>query len=291
MELTGIITGLLLGAGGLTALTGLAAHTWASHCNHLLRTVLQRAAALAQWPWPPARIQRVSSERHQAGIFAVMLTLGLAMVATAAAGLGVLVDAVTEADGIAAVDHPIARFVTTHRAQPLTSLMRAVSAAGGPMGMTVLAVAAGAVLTIAWRSWVPAVVMATADAGAIGLTLVLKAVLGLARPPLAQAVTPAGGYGFPSAHAAVATAVCGAAVWLVSTRMRSWRGRVAAWAAAAMLATLIGISRVYLGVHWTTDVIGGGACGVLWLTVIIICWAASRFSARQRHTGGVPRRC
>jgi membrane-associated phospholipid phosphatase len=67
--------------------------------------------------------------------------------------------------------------------------------------------------------------------------------------------------------------VCGAAAWLCSIRIRSWPTRVAVWAAAAMLAALVGISRVYLGVHWATDVIGGWIFGIMWLAVVAGSWA------------------
>jgi undecaprenyl-diphosphatase len=65
--------------------------------------------------------------------------------------------------------------------------------------------------------------------------------------------------------------------------MRSWRARVAIWAVASMLAALVGISRVYLGVHWATDVIGGWIFGILWLAVVVSAWAGTaRFGRPQR---------
>jgi PAP2 superfamily protein len=146
---------------------------------------------------------------------------------------------VSSSEAVQAVDHPVARFVAAHRAAALTSVMRAVSVVGGPAGMTALALAAGVLLGVMWRWWAPALVLAVTAAGIIGLTVVFKAALGRARPPLAQAVAAADGYGFPSGHAAAAAAVCGAAAWLCSLRMRLWRARVAVWA-AAMLAALFG---------------------------------------------------
>jgi undecaprenyl-diphosphatase len=44
---------------------------------------------------------------------------------------------------------------------------------------------------------------------------------------------------------------------------------VTVWAVAAIFAALVGISRVYLGVHWTSDVLGGWAFGILWLAVVL----------------------
>ncbi len=190
------------------------------------------------------------------------------------AGVAVLVDAVTDGDGIAMVDHPIANFVAGHRAQVLTSAMKVASSAGGPLGMSALAVVAGVLLSVAWRSAMPAIVLAVTGAGVAALAQVFKVALGRARPPLAQAAATAPGYSFPSGHAAAAAAILGATAWLLSMRVRSWRGRTAIWSCAAMLAALIGISRVFLGVHWTTDVIGGWVFGIAWLAVVVCCLAA-----------------
>ena len=135
------------------------------------------------------------------GALVLSLILGLAAVALAAAGVGKLVDDVTDGDGVAVLDHPVARFVAAHRAPPLTSVMEPVRSAGGPAGMAVIALAVGLLLAIAWRSWAPVLVLAVSCAGVTGLTIVFKAALGRSRPPLAQAVAAADGFGFPSGHA------------------------------------------------------------------------------------------
>lgn len=280
VELAAIIAGLLITVGGLVVLAGIGLHAWVNgHKDRLTvaawppgawagRLGLRWQARMADGAHtPPARGLASGSA------LALTLVLGLAAIALAAAGLGTLVDNVTDGDGIAVLDHPVAQFVTAHQTPALTSAMKAVSAAAGPAGMTVCALILGLLLGVAWRSWTPVLTLAATAAGAIGLTIVFKAALGRPRPPLIHAVAAADGYGFPSAHAAAAAAVCGAAAWLCSGWLRSSRARIAIWAAAAMLAALVGISRVYLGVHWATDVIGGWIFGILWLAVVVSAWA------------------
>ncbi len=105
-------------------------------------------------------------------------------------------------------------------------------------------------------------------AGNGALTLALKEAVGRSRPPLSGALAAGDGYAFPSGHAATAAAAFGVVAFLCAGPLRARAARAAVWAAAAMLTTLVGISRVYLGVHWATDVLGGWAFGLLWLAVM-----------------------
>jgi undecaprenyl-diphosphatase len=201
--------------------------------------------------------------------FGVSSALGFAVIAAAAVAAGNLVEDVTEGDGIAALDHPVADFVAAHRSGALTVVMRAASSAGGPVVLAAITMTVGVLLGITWRSWYPVLVTGVTVAGNSGLTMVLKMTVARPRPPRGGALTSAAGYAFPSGHAATAAAAFGILAYLCVGPIRSWAARVAVWAAAAMLTTLVGISRIYLGVHWTTDVLGGWAFGVLWLAIVI----------------------
>lgn len=297
MELTAIIMALLIAVGAVVILTGLVLRAWVADRPGLPRAIIRLADGLAE------RLERLTGDYRlpkagehgqPASTLVLKLVLGLAAVAIGAIATGKLVDDVTEGDGVALVDHPVARFVAAHRTAALTTVMKAVSVVGGPAGMTILALAVGLLLAVALRSWTPLVVLAVTAAGITGLTVVFKAVLGRARPPLAQAVIAADGFGFPSGHAVAAAAVCGVAAWVCSARMRSWWERIALWAVAAILVALVGISRVYLGVHWTSDVLGGWAFGILWMAVVVSAWTAyweisgPRRSASARRRPGSP---
>jgi membrane-associated phospholipid phosphatase len=240
--------------------------------------------------WLPGTCQtpiaRVRYVLRPGWLFGTSVVLGLLVIASAAAGAGILVKDVTAGDGIAALDHQVASFVAAHHSGPLTTVMRAASTAGGPMVLAAVTAVAGVLLGIICRCWGPVLVAGMTVAGSVGLTIVLKEVLGRSRPPLDEALAAADGYAFPSAHAATATAPFGVLAYLCAGRLRSWGAQVTVCAGAMTLTALVGLSRVYLGVHWMTDVIGGWTFGVLWLAVVVTGWTV--FTRDRGMTRGSP---
>lgn len=97
----------------------------------------------------------------------------------------------------------------------------------------------------------------------------IKLLTDRARPPAALATEHFGGLAFPSGHATQATAVFGMLAVVFASVASTWRTKVIVWAAAVLMALVVGVSRLYLGAHWLTDVLGGWALGATWLAVVL----------------------
>ena len=115
-----------------------------------------------------------------------------------------------------------------------------------------------------WHSWrVPVVAL-----GSIGLNALLKLTYHRPRPLLPHLV-PAHGMSFPSGHAMVAASFWGLLWWLARRHLRPGAARTAALVGLPALALAIGLSRVYLHVHYTSDVLAGFAAGLAWLLLAL----------------------
>ncbi len=183
--------------------------------------------------------------------------------------VGSAVDAINGNGDRTRLDGPMTRWVVEHRADGLTTMFRAVTILGDRPILVPLVLVAGLTLGVRRRSWEPLVFLAIAQVGSIVLYNSVKALVVRPRPAIGPVVASAPGYGFPSAHATQAAAVWGALAVVAMTSLPDRRARRAVAAVAAALVLLIGVSRLYLGVHWATDVVGGWTLGALWLAGLV----------------------
>jgi undecaprenyl-diphosphatase len=245
---------------------------WVGHHRERLLTLVQE-----QLERPPVARVRARYERQLAflarrlqpgGALGLSLTASLAALVGVGWVLGAIVQDVLVGDGSIRFDRPVLRWFALHREPWLTSAMWAVTALGSSAWLIPLVVAVGA-----WYWWRkgtrrPVTLLAAAYGGAFVLSQTVRWLTGRARPPLTLAVAHFAGHSFPSGHATDATAVYGMLALVVAASTPRWTRKVSVWAGAVSIATLIGITRLYLGAHWLTDVLGGWALGTLWLLVV-----------------------
>lgn len=203
------------------------------------------------------------------GALGLSLTVALATIVAGGWLLGVVAQDVIAGDDAARLDGPVLDWFVSHRTPWLTTLMRVITT-GGASGLLIpLALTIGIIWW--WRLGTPRALalLAGAYAGSDLLFRAIKALTNRARPPASLAVGHFSGSAFPSGHAAQATAVFGMLAALIAAATPSWRRKVTAWAAAAFITVVVGISRLYLGAHWLTDVLAGSALAATWLALLL----------------------
>jgi undecaprenyl-diphosphatase len=114
-----------------------------------------------------------------------------------------------------------------------------------------------------------AALLAITMVGAAALVTVLKLAFHRARPVPFYGASPQS-FSFPSGHALGSFCFYGALATVLSDRLSKGRARAGLWLAAAFLIAMIGLSRVYLGVHYPTDVIAGYGAALVWVAAVRI---------------------
>ncbi len=154
----------------------------------------------------------------------------------------------------------------------LEEFARDITALGSPGVLAMLVAAVAVFLALAGRLRTSLFLLLATASGALA-TALLKQGFHRPRPDLVPHATYVVSASFPSAHAMVSAVVYLTLGALIARMVPQRRLKLYVIAVAALLAGLIGISRVYLGVHWPTDVLAGWAAGAAWA---LACWVAAQ---------------
>lgn len=209
----------------------------------------------------------IRNRRARPALLELLLTRG-AVLAVIAVSVGALADQVAEGDGLTSFDRPVWQWFVDHRTGFLTGLAKTVTTVGSTLSMGVLAGIAVIVLWVRGRR-PDAVVIAVVALGAGLLVRVGKTIVGRVRPPVAERLVDETNQSFPSGHSLASMAILGVLVIVLVRLIPSPGGRIAVRTVAVLFIALIGLSRLYLGVHWSTDVLGGWLTGAGWLVLCL----------------------
>ncbi|MEG3846599.1 phosphatase PAP2 family protein [Microcoleus sp. herbarium19] len=186
---------------------------------------------------------------------------GLAVAALAMWGFATIAEEVLEKE-THALDAFILLYLRSFHTPQLDRVMLAFTSLGEPNLLLALSVSAGIILWVR-KHRSEATAIAVAGAGAIGLNILLKQLFARGRPQLWQRTVEVKFYSFPSGHAMISLVIYGWLGYLLASRFPKQRWWIYGW--TIILVAVIGLSRLYLGVHWPTDVIAGYTAGLVWL--------------------------
>src|SRR5438093_8789294 len=196
------------------------------------------------------------------------LTIGLLISVASLWLFGGVTEDVLHHDPLTAFDIAALHLLRSHATDLGDKIFSAVSVLGSPLAMAVIGVVVAAFLAIR-RHWILLSGWVAAFAGAGVLTTVLKNVIQRPRPIGADRFLHGESFSFPSGHALGSLIGYGMLAYLLVLLVDRRRQQLLIVAAAGVLIVAIGFSRLYLGVHYFSDIIGGYAAGLLWLSACI----------------------
>jgi len=243
---------------------------------------------------PPAKVLRLV--RSYIGTNTALLATGAVGVAVFTVLISASADvyeAVTNSNGVSGLDRPALELAVSLRTPEADRWITAFTNLGSTIPMIFITLTLTATMYVHWRRRSIPLLMVIAATGSLIFTSVGKTVVGRARPPLSLAVPP---YeyapSFPSGHTLNSTVIALMLAYLAWWLSEKLWVRVLCPALGVLWAIAIGLSRVYLGLHWITDVMFAWFFGLAWLALLItVHRMLLRLDRRDRQiaeVGGVP---
>lgn len=212
------------------------------------------------------------------GYLGLHLTIGLALILTALFLFADLAEEIWSGDEIALFDQALAGALREHATPTALRVFSAITRLGNVSVLAALGIAVGLLLVVLRRKFLLAGWMTALMGGGL-LNVALKALFRRARPVLPSPFVTESGWSFPSGHAMGALIAYGMLAYVLVILFNG-RGRRWIVLTAALLVLLIGASRMYLGVHYFSDVIAGYVAGMAWLAT---CIAGAEIARRHRR--------
>jgi membrane-associated phospholipid phosphatase len=221
----------------------------------------------------------MKNQSYRSGFLGLHLVAGVIVFAAMTFTLGAISEDIRYREPLTVADAQLSTWLHTHQTPLLTSAMFVVTSLGSSLIASCIAVVFGLYLIRRRRFYWLAAFLSSVYGGML-LNRILKYVFQRPRPHFDDPLLSLSSYSFPSGHTMTATVVFGVLAAYLFATTQNWRRRVVIVLVASFLILLVGFSRIYLGVHYLSDVLGAMAEGLAWLalclTVVYSFW-------RRRH--------
>jgi membrane protein DedA with SNARE-associated domain/membrane-associated phospholipid phosphatase len=202
------------------------------------------------------------------GYLGLHLTIGLLLSAICVWIFGKITDDVVEGEPLVSIDQWVLNHVLYFRTPSLTQIMIFFTQFGEWITITIASIAI-VIFLIVKKLYGAIIGYIIAVAGGGALDYILKLAIHRTRPIGDTTLIDVGGFSFPSGHAMLSMVFYGMVSYFIIRQIRQWRFRLLVVVAMGFVIFLIGFTRIYLQVHYLSDVIAGFTSGLFWLTICV----------------------
>jgi membrane protein DedA with SNARE-associated domain/membrane-associated phospholipid phosphatase len=217
------------------------------------------------------------------GYLGLHLTTGLLLLIATSWLFGGISEDVVHGDPLTFIDKNVAEWLHERTTPGMSTLMQLITGLGSAYWVTAVAVLTAIVLW--WkRFWYRLLALVLVIPGGMVMAVLLKITFHRSRPSFNDSMSIFfQGYSFPSGHTMAATLLYGVLAVFAVIAFKNWRRRIGTVISAIVMVLLVGFSRMYLGAHYLSDVLGAAAAGLAWL---VLCLTAVDTLRRYRaHPG------
>jgi len=202
------------------------------------------------------------------GLIGLRFTVSMLVLIAACGIFGDITEDVVTGDSTVKTDFVVANFFYERTTPTITATMKALSFFGSIAFLT--SAAALFAIHLGWRrKWHDLLLLLSVVPGGMLFNVIVKHIVGRHRPIFENPLLTLKSYSFPSGHTMGATLFYGLLAVLVVLSGCRWPSKVFTVFSAILIISLVGFSRIYLGVHYLSDVLGAIAASVAWLTLCL----------------------